>query len=207
MTDFGTVRRDGEGGAVRFERRYGVPPADLWDAWTAPERISRWLGASLVGELVPGGAARLVWGDDPDSQVDLLVEELSPPSLLRWRWTINGEPPTTLRVELTPVDGGTLLVLDHTQLPFSQFAGLSAGWHDFLDVLGSGQPSAEDRWRELLPEYRQRVAAHCGGGPGGRDSPARRPAPGPPPRPARAGAAARARSGGAGGPAGRRTGS
>jgi hypothetical protein len=38
-------------------------------------------------------------------------------------------------------------------------AALSSGWHDFLDVLGSGPPPAEDRWRELLPEYRSRVAA------------------------------------------------
>jgi hypothetical protein len=48
-------------------------------------------------------------------------------------------------------------VLDHSRLPVTQFAGLSAGWHDFLDVLASGQPSAEDRWRELLPAYTARV--------------------------------------------------
>jgi uncharacterized protein YndB with AHSA1/START domain len=107
--------------------------------------------------LAAGSTARLVWGDDPDSQVDLLVQEHKPPRLLEWQWTINGEPPTLLRVELTPTGGGTLLVLDHSRLPVTQFAGLSAGWHDFLDVLGSGQPSGEDRWRELLPAYRARV--------------------------------------------------
>ncbi|HEV7657679.1 MAG TPA: SRPBCC domain-containing protein [Mycobacteriales bacterium] len=159
MTDFGTVRRDREFGAVRFERVYAATPSDLWDAWTSPERISRWLGAALVGALAVGGSARLVWGDDPDSQVDLVVTELKPPELLEWQWTINGEPPTLLRVELTPASGGTLLVLDHSRLPTTQFAGLSAGWHDFLDVLGSGVPSGEDRWRELLPAYRSRVAA------------------------------------------------
>jgi uncharacterized protein YndB with AHSA1/START domain len=159
MAEFGTVRRDGEFGAVRFERVYAATPAELWDAWTSPERIPRWLGASLVGSLVVGGTARLVWGDDPASQVDLLVHELKPPSLLEWEWTIQGEPPTLLRVELTPVAAGTLLVLDHSRLPATQFAGLSSGWHDFLDVLGSGVPSADDRWRELLPEYKERVSA------------------------------------------------
>jgi uncharacterized protein YndB with AHSA1/START domain len=159
MTEFGTVRRDGDFGAVRFERVYAASPEDLWDAWTSPARISRWLGASLVGELAVGGTARLVWGDDAASQVDLVVDELKPPELLEWRWTIDGEPPTLLRVELTPVPGGTLLVLDHSRLPAGQFPGLSAGWHDFLDVLGSGEPSGEDRWRELLPAYRSRVAA------------------------------------------------
>ncbi len=159
MTEFGTVRRDGDFGAVRFERVYAFSPAELWDAWTSPARIERWLGASLVGALEPGGSARLVWGDDPDSQVELVVNELKPPELLEWQWTINGEPPTLLRVELTPRPDGTLLVLDHSRLPATQFAGLSAGWHDFLDVLGSGEPSGEDRWRELLPSYRTKVSA------------------------------------------------
>jgi uncharacterized protein YndB with AHSA1/START domain len=158
VTDFGTVRRDGGFGAVRFERVYAASPEQLWDAWTAPERIRRWLGATVVGPLAVGSTATLVWGDDPDSQVDLLVQELTPPRLLEWRWTINGEPPTLLRVELSPAPGGTLLVLDHSRLPAAQAAGLSAGWHDFLDVLASGVASGEDRWRELLPAYRQRVA-------------------------------------------------
>jgi uncharacterized protein YndB with AHSA1/START domain len=159
MTEFGTVRRDGEFGAVRFERVYAATPEDLWDAWTSPARIPRWLGASLVGSLEPGGTARLIWGDDPSAQVDLVVRESKPPELLEWEWTIHGEPPTLLRVSLTPVEDGTRLELDHSRLPASQFAGLSSGWHDFLDVLGSGVPSAEDRWRELLPEYKARVAA------------------------------------------------
>jgi uncharacterized protein YndB with AHSA1/START domain len=159
MTEFGTVRRDGEFGAVRFERVYAFSPAELWDAWTSPERIPRWLGASLEGSLSVGGTARLVWGDDPDSQVDLVVNELTPPELLEWQWTIHGEPPTLLRVELMPVAAGTLLVLDHSRLPATQFAGLSSGWHDFLDVLGSGVPSGEDRWRELLPAYKEKVSA------------------------------------------------
>lgn len=159
MAEFGTVRRDGEFGAVRFERVYAAEPSELWDAWTSPERIQRWLGASLVGDLAVGGTARLVWGDDPDSRVELVVNAMKPPELLEWQWTIDGEPPTLLRVELTPAPGGTLLVLDHSRLPATQFAGLSAGWHDFLDVLGSGVPSGEDQWRELLPAYKSQVAA------------------------------------------------
>jgi uncharacterized protein YndB with AHSA1/START domain len=158
VTDFGTVRRDGDFGAVRFERVYATAPEELWDAWTSPERIPRWLGATVVGALSVGSAATLVWGDDPDSQVQLVVREMTPPRVLEWQWTIHNEPPTLLRVQLSPAPGGTLLVLDHSRLPAAQFAGLSAGWHDFLDVLASGVPSAEDRWRELLPAYQQRVA-------------------------------------------------
>jgi uncharacterized protein YndB with AHSA1/START domain len=159
MTESGTVRRDGEFGAVRFERLYAAAPAELWEAWTSPARIRRWLGATLDGDLTVGGTARLIWGDDPDAQVELVVRAMTPPQRLEWQWTINGEPPTLLRVELTPAPGGTLLVLDHSRLPAGQFPGLSAGWHDFLDVLGSGLPSGEDRWRELLPAYQDKVSA------------------------------------------------
>jgi hypothetical protein len=120
------------------------------------------MGARVVGSLAAGSTARLVWGDDPDSQVDLVVRELARPELLEWAWTVAGEPATLLRVELRPVAGGTLLVLDHSRLPLSMFAGMSAGWHDYLDVLGSGQPADEAAWQaswaRLLPAYRQRVA-------------------------------------------------
>jgi uncharacterized protein YndB with AHSA1/START domain len=155
MTEFGTVRV----AAVRFERVYAAAPEQLWDAWTTPERVSRWLGATMTDAPSPGGKVRLLWGDDPDSQVDLEVLAHEPPSLLEWRWTIDGEPPTLLRVEFRPSGAGTLLVLDHSRLPANQVAGLSAGWHDFLDVLATGEPSAEDRWRELLPYYKEQVAA------------------------------------------------
>ena len=159
MTDFGTVRRDGGSAAVRFERVYAAAPEELWTAWTEPDRIARWLGATLTGPLSIGAAVRLVWGEDPASQVDLLVEELAPPERLVWRWTIFGEPPTVLRVELSPVEGGTRLVLDHSRLPSGQVAGLSAGWHEFLDGLGSGVAAGADRWRELLPAYQEKVSA------------------------------------------------
>jgi uncharacterized protein YndB with AHSA1/START domain len=160
MTEFGTVRRDADGPAVRFERRYAAAPEDMWDAWTRPERIARWLGAALEGGPVePGAVLTLVWGPDADSRVGLVVTALEPPRRLEWEWTINGEPPTTLRVDLLPDGDGTLLVLDHSRLPAAQVAGLSSGWHDFLDVLATGEESADDRWRELLPAYREQVAA------------------------------------------------
>lgn len=155
MSEFGTVRA----GAVHFERVYAAPPEALWDAWTTPERVSRWLGATLTGAPEAGATVRLLWGDDPDSQVDLEVLVHEPPAALEWRWTIHGEPPTLLRVEFRPSGAGTLLVLDHSRLPANQVAGLSAGWHDFLDVLASGTPSDDDRWRELLPPYKEQVAS------------------------------------------------
>jgi uncharacterized protein YndB with AHSA1/START domain len=159
VTDFGTVRRDGSFGAVRFERVYAASPEQLWAAWTSPERLSRWMGASVGGPIEPGAAVTLAWGDDPGSQVEVLVVVLTPPRLLEWRWTVAGEPPTALRVELTPVAGGTLLVLDHRRLPSAMVAGLAAGWHAYLDALAAGESTGWDAaWADLLPAYRARVA-------------------------------------------------
>jgi len=159
VTDLGTVRRDGSFGAVRFERMYGAAPDELWAAWTAPERLGRWLGASVSGPIEPGAAVTLAWGDDPASQVELDIVELTPPERLEWRWTVAGEPPTVLRVSFTPVPEGTLLVLDHARLPVSMFAGLAAGWHAYLDGLGAGSAAGwDERWAELLPAYKERVA-------------------------------------------------
>jgi uncharacterized protein YndB with AHSA1/START domain len=159
MTDFGTVRRDGSFGAVRFERVYAAPPSELWAAWTSPERLARWMGAALSGRLRPGGTATLAWGEDAGSQVELVVTELTPPELLEWEWTVAGEAPTRLRVQFVPVPEGTRLVLEHVRLPFSMFAGLAAGWHAYLDALAVGQAAGWDAaWAELLPAYKDRVA-------------------------------------------------
>ena len=83
------------------------------------------------------------------------------PELLEWEWTIPGEAPSVLRVELSPADGtGSVLVLEHRALPPDQAAGLGAGWHGFLDALATGDGSGwDDRFAELVPAYRERVAA------------------------------------------------
>jgi uncharacterized protein YndB with AHSA1/START domain len=164
MGNLGTVRRDGDFGAVRFARHYRASPADVWSAWTEPERIARWLGAAVRGGPVAAGASfELVWGEGPADRVEVLVRELRPPERLEWGWTIAGEPPTVLRVELVAAGDGTDLVLDHRGLPLGQYAGLGAGWDAYLSGLaahlaGAPDPDWDARFQALLPAYRQRVA-------------------------------------------------
>jgi uncharacterized protein YndB with AHSA1/START domain len=158
VTEFGTVRRDGELGAVRFERVYAAAPEAVWSAWTAPDRLGRWMGAAVVGPIAAGGSFTLVWGEEPAAQVVVGVDELDPPRRLAWRWTLHGEPPTVLTVTLTPDGAGTRLRLDHTRLPLNQAAGLSAGWHNHLDALVADAETGE-WWPRHVDAYRERLHA------------------------------------------------
>jgi uncharacterized protein YndB with AHSA1/START domain len=158
MTGFGTVRRDGGLGAVGFERVYAAGPAAVWDAWTSPARLGRWMGASVVGSIEAGSAFTLVWGDEAAAQVVVDVDELDPPRRLAWRWTLHGEPATVLTVTLAPEGDGTRLALDHARLPLNQTAGLSAGWHNHLDSLALDAETG-DWWPRYVEDYKERVHA------------------------------------------------
>ena len=51
-----TVERDGETlRRLTAERTYPAPVEDVWDAITNPERIPRWIGGAVTGELRLGG--------------------------------------------------------------------------------------------------------------------------------------------------------
>jgi len=62
----GTSRRiSGTGGerAARMTRRYDFPAEAVWDAWTNPDRLPRWLG-EVSGDFRPGGEVLLDMAPD-----------------------------------------------------------------------------------------------------------------------------------------------
>jgi len=164
----GAVRRlgPGESGpdagryALRFERTYAAPVEEVWSAITEPARLERWIGA-LLGDPVAGGELRLVMGDGDEQYADLVVRECAPRSALELGRTFPGEAAGTVRVRLTPVEGGTRLLLDHAGLG-TNAANYACGWEYFVAALGSELAGAElpewdeyfpgrlDRWREEL---------------------------------------------------------
>jgi uncharacterized protein YndB with AHSA1/START domain len=60
------ARIDQQTFVITFERQLSVPPEEVFDAWTRPERVSEWwdpTGTRLVAceiDLRPGGAFRFV---------------------------------------------------------------------------------------------------------------------------------------------------
>jgi uncharacterized protein YndB with AHSA1/START domain len=164
----GVLRRDGARVAVAFERRYSTDAVDLWTALTDPTRLARWLGR-VEAPSGPGGRYRIDFSDDPDTQDpdDVTtgeVEHCDPPHRLVLTWELPGEPVSRVEVTLEEVSGGTVLHLDHRQLPPAQGAGYGAGWHAHLSGLaraladGPGG-SWEDDFAAALPGYTEQLTA------------------------------------------------
>lgn len=157
----GVLRADGDRMAVRFERRYGGSPEEVWAALTEPARLRRWLAEVVDGRVEPGGEFTFRWNDSDDQTARCRVRVFVPPRTLELDWGFAGEPPSLLRIDLSPADGGgTLLVLDHRQLPAAIGAGYGAGWQAHLCALADFDVDAWDaRFAEFLPAYREQAAA------------------------------------------------
>jgi len=100
------VVRDGKPArAVIASRSYPTDIADLWDALTTAERISRWL-APVSGDLRLGGRYQI----QGNAGGEILACE--PPRRLEVSWTGPG-PDTWVTVTLTPEAAGARLTLEH----------------------------------------------------------------------------------------------
>jgi uncharacterized protein YndB with AHSA1/START domain len=156
----GVLRADGDRMAVRFERRYEGSPEEIWAALTEPERLRRWLAEVVDGRFEPGAEFTFRWNGSDDQTARCRVRVFEPPRALELDWHFEGEPPSLLRVDLSPAGSGTMLVLDHRQLPPAIGAGYGAGWQAHLCALADFDADAWDaRFAEFLPAYREQAAA------------------------------------------------
>lgn len=163
MTD--DISVSGNTRAIHLEREYRGTPEELWDAWTNPERLARWLGVPagpLLGATEP---VRMIFGDREDDQwADLRVVTADQPRLLELTWDFPGESSTTLRVRFEPVDAErTRVLVDHSGFT-SASTGYGAGWQAHLDgalarEFGSTvEGTWEDHLNRFLPAWRERAA-------------------------------------------------
>lgn len=137
--------------AVRLERHLSDPPEVVWRALTDRAELHSWFPCDVVvegGRWAPG--ARIAFPFDP-KVMDLTLEgevlEVAEPRVLSYTW---GEE--LLRFELSPKDGGTMLVLID-ELPANAAARNAAGWEDCLDLLAGRKP-AEGAWQARFVQYR-----------------------------------------------------
>ncbi|MBV8952438.1 MAG: SRPBCC domain-containing protein [Actinobacteria bacterium] len=149
MTD-GTLLTDRARPAVRLERHLADPPSAVWAALTEREQLRSWFPTDVI---VSGGAWRVgasISFPFPPEVIDLTmtgeVLEVDEPHVLAFTW---GED--ALRFELSPHEGGTLLVLID-ELPAGAAARNAAGWEQCLDRL-AGVETHPDGWQPRFTAY------------------------------------------------------
>jgi uncharacterized protein YndB with AHSA1/START domain len=136
--------------AVRLERHLPDPPSVVWRAITEREQLRAWFPCDVIvdgGEWKVGAAITFPF---PPEVIDLSLSgevlTVDEPAVLSYTW---GDE--ILRFELSPVDGGTRLVLTD-ELPPSYAARNAAGWDDCLDRLAGVSPEP-DGWRRRFDAY------------------------------------------------------
>lgn len=171
MEDGQLEHRDDGRWQLRFTRRLAHPPEKVWRALTEPEHLAVWFPTTIEGERARGAPLRFAHRDGAAPAVEGEMLAYDPPRLLELRW--GGDE--TLRFELRPEDGGTVLTLVNAFDEVGKAARDAAGWHACLDVLrhhldGATPPwTPGERWAQVHASYVERLGAEAATiGPPGR---------------------------------------
>jgi uncharacterized protein YndB with AHSA1/START domain len=119
-------------GAIEHEAVYPHPPERVWHALVDPAELGTWL---MPTDFVPEVGRTFTFDARPAlGMVAGEVLEVEAPRLLRCRWSGQfGD--TEVSFELTPVDAGTRLRLEHrgwAPRDEAERDGFDAGWADKL---------------------------------------------------------------------------
>ncbi len=137
---------DTSGRIVQVRRRVKGGAQEIFDLWTRPEFMARWMSpfpgavdCRASCDPRPGGAFSLVMSSkDAIREVSGAYVEVDPPRKLVFTWIgpLTNNVTTLVTVELTPRGDETDLVLTHERLPTSAIHdGHTKGWGHILDHL------------------------------------------------------------------------
>jgi len=140
------VGDDTAGAIVQIRRRVQAPAEQIFDLWTKPDLMVRWM-SPFPGEvdckascdLRPGGAFSLVMSSKESSrEVSGTYVQVERPRKLVFTWIgpLTNNVNTLVTVELNPRGDETDLVLTHERLPtLAIIEGHTKGWGHILDHL------------------------------------------------------------------------
>ena len=123
---------------VRARIHIAAPPERVFEFFTRPEGLTAWMGEHAELEPTPGGRFAVNVRGAP---VRGAYQVLEPPHRLVVTWGYAGSdtlPPgaSTVEFRLTDEAGGTLVEVEHRDLPAGDQPGHDEGWHHYLDRLG-----------------------------------------------------------------------
>ena len=148
------VRDDTSGPILRIRRRVKATPEQVFDLWTKPDLMVRWM-SSYPGavdckascDLRPGGAFSVVMSSEESiREVSGTYVQIDPPRKLVFTWIgpLTNNVNTLVTVELNPRGDETDIVLTHERLPTPAIVeGHTKGWGNILDHLADAV--AKDR--------------------------------------------------------------
>lgn len=138
---------DGTGYIVRIERTYSAPAEAVFDAWTSPEVMRRWLHCrpdwgtpEAEVDLRVGGKVRVVMRRPDHIEVEAQGEYtlIDRPRRLVMTWTFDDDPSNEQLIELsfTEAEGATTVLLVNSRISTDQRRGAQDwGWHGCLEQL------------------------------------------------------------------------
>jgi uncharacterized protein YndB with AHSA1/START domain len=135
------------GGVVRIERTFAAPAEDLFDAWTSPEVMRRWLHPGpdwatpeAEVDLRVGGKVRVVMrtpdGRDVGAHGEYL--QIDRPERLVMNWTFSDDPSNEqlMEVSFTESEGSTTVLLVNSAISTAERRDAQDwGWRQCLDQL------------------------------------------------------------------------
>ena len=111
--------------SLTIKRRFNAPPAQVFSAWTDPEKIKGWMGPGEVKtvraetDLRVGGRYRIIMHTPAGEEHDVsgVYREVIPNEKLvySWTWKATPERESLVTVTFKGDGGGTLLTLTHEQ--------------------------------------------------------------------------------------------
>ncbi len=131
-----------------FEKQLPVPPAQVYRAFTNATAMREWLCDVATCATRPGGHLFLAWNSGYHAAGNFT--DLEENRAVSFTWLGRGEPgQTQVRIELSPDNGGSRLILSHQDIgegPAWSFAAqeIEKGWRASLENLASVLTTGED---------------------------------------------------------------
>jgi uncharacterized protein YndB with AHSA1/START domain len=134
--------------------RIAAPPEVVFEYFTDPAKLVRWMGDDATLDPSPGGVCTFVI-NGARMTGEFVQVEFPRRIVFTWGWAERlfgvAEQSTAVEVSFTPDGEGTTVRLTHSRLPHGAVAFHRAGWGNYLGRLATaatGKAAGPDPWAD-----------------------------------------------------------